>query len=284
MSKKIFSVITLLVVSVSLVACHQKEAKNTVSVGTVAGPETQLMEVAKQVALKQYGLHVKIIPFSDYNTPNVALNDGSIDSNMFQHIPYLTSQIKARGYRIVAVGKTFIYPMGVYSKKITKLSQLKNKAKVGVPNDPSNEARALLLLQKAKLIKLKPGAGFNATPVDITKNPKHLQFVELDAAQLPRALSDVTIAAINTNYAAPAGLSPSKNALFVEGPDSPYANVVAVRTDHKNDPRVKTLVLALHSKAVLAEAKKLFGDGAIPAWKTGAVHSCQGKCRYSVKK
>lgn len=227
------------------------------------------MEVAQKVALKRYGLHVKIVAFSDYNTPNVALNDGSLDSNMFQDIPYLIPQIKQRGYHIVSVGKTFIYPMGIYSKKISKLSQLKDNAKVALANDPSNEARGLLLLQKAKLIKLKPGATFNATPVDVVKNTKHLQFVELDAAQLPRSLSDVSIATINTNYAVPAGLSPAKDALFEEGSDSPYANIVAARTDNENDSRVKQLVEALHSKPVLAAAKKLFGEGgAIPAWKT----------------
>lgn len=271
MFKKIILIALLLITSISLVACQEGDSKNkstnkVLKVGTIAGPETRLMEVAKQVALKRYGLRIKIIPFSDYNTPNVALNDGSIDVNMFQHMPYLKSQIKMHGYKIVAVGKTFIYPMGLYSKKITKLSQLKQNAKVAIPNDPSNETRALILLQKAKLIRLKAGLKFNATPLDIVKNPKHLQFISLGAAELPRALSDVTLAAINTNYALPAGLSPSKDALFVESRDSPYANIVVARIADKNDPRIKELVAALHSKKVVAEAKKIFGDGAIPAW------------------
>lgn len=266
MLKKILLVITLGLLSLSLVACSQKQSKDTIRVGTIAGPETQLMEVAKDVALKRYGLHVDIVTFSDYNTPNAALADGSIDANAFQHIPFLTAQIQARGYKIVSIGKTFIYPVGIYSKKITQLSQLPDGAKVAIPNDPSNEARALLLLQSAKLIRLKSNAGFNATPVDIASNPKHLQFVQLDAAELPRALSDVTIATINTNYAIPAGLSPAKDALFVESKDSPYANIIVARKDNKNDPRLKQLVAAFQSPEVLAEAKKLFGQGAVPAW------------------
>lgn len=267
MLRKIVIIGALLLAGISLTACHSKEAKNTIKVGTIAGPETQLMAVAIKVAKQHYGLTVVDVPFSDYNTPNEALNDGSLDANMFQHLPYLQAQVKARGYKIVALGKTFLYPMGIYSKKITTLAQLKNGAKVAIPNDPSNEGRALLLLQKAHLIRLKKGVGFNATPIDISKNPRHLNFIELGAAQLPRALSDVTIAVINTNYAIPAGLSPAKNALFVEERDSPYANIIAAREDNKNDPRLQELVRALHSKAVLQAAKRIFGDGAIPAFR-----------------
>lgn len=250
-----------------LTGCQHKEAKNTIKVGTIAGPETALMEVAKKVALQRYGLHIDIVRFSDYNTPNAALSDGSIDANMFQHVPFLQQQIKARGYKLAVVGKTFVYPMAIYSKKIAHLAQLPAHSKVAIPNDPSNEARALLLLQKAGLITLKPHITVNATTLDIVKNPKDLQFVELGAAELPRALSDVEIATINTNYALPAGLSPKKNALFAEGDDSLYANVVVVRDDEKGEKKFKELVAALHSKAVLKKAKQLFGDGAIPAWK-----------------
>jgi D-methionine transport system substrate-binding protein len=267
MWRKICALIVSTVLILGLTACHQKEAKNTIRVGTIAGPETQLMEVAKEVALQRYGLNVKIITFSDYNTPNEALANGDLDANAFQHIPYLDAQIKARGYKIVPIAKTFIYPMGIYSKKITKLAELTDGAKVAVANDPSNESRALLLLQAAKLITLKPNAGFNATKLDIASNPKHLQIVALDAAQLPRALSDVTLAVINTNYAIPVGLSPTKDALFVESTHSPYANIIAARADNKDDPRLKQLVSAFQSPEVMAEAKKLFGDGAIAAWK-----------------
>jgi len=264
LKKIIFSLVTLLAVF-SLASCKQKQAPNTIKVGTIAGPETQLMQVAKKVALKRYGLHIKIIVFSDYNIPNAALNDGSIDANAFQHIPFLKSQIKDHGYKIVSIGKTFLYPMGLYSKKIKSLMDLKNNSQVAIPNDPSNEARALLLLQKANLIKLKPGATINATPINIADNPKNLSFIELDAAELPRALNDVAIAAVNTNFAAPAGLTPSE-ALFREGLDSQYTNIIAVRADNKNNPKLLELVKAYQSQPVINEAKKLFGSGAIPAW------------------
>lgn len=267
MFKKIVSVIVMLFVMCGLTACQQKRGPNTVAVGTIAGPETQLMQVAQQVAKKRYGLNVKIITFTDYNTPNAALVDGSLDANAFQHIPYLKSQIKAHGYKIVSVGKTFLYPMAIYSKKIKKLSQLKRGAKVGIPNDPSNEARALLLLQSAKLLRLRKGADINATPLDIVKNPKKLQFIALDAAELPRALSSLGIAVINTNYAIPAGLSPSKDALFEESTDSPYTNIIAARPDDANSKKIKELVAAFQSQPVVNEAKKLFGDGAIAGFK-----------------
>ncbi len=256
----------LVVLSMSLPACSKKEGPNTIKVGTISGPETQLMETAAKVALKRYGLHVKIIAFSDYNVPNQALSEGSIDANAFQHMPFLKAQIKARGYKIVPIGKTFLYPMGLYSKKIKRLSQLKPGSIVAIPNDPSNEARSLLLLQKAGLIRLRKGATINATPIDIASNPKHLKFVELGAPELPRALSDVALAAINTTYAIPSGLSPSKDALFTEGADSPYANIIAARVADKNSKKLRELVKASQSPQVVAEAKKLFGDGAVPVW------------------
>ncbi len=185
------------------------------------------MEAAKKVAAQKYHLTVEIVPFTDYNMPNEALSDGSIDANMFQHQPYLDAAIKAKGYKIVAVAKTFVYPMGVYSKKITKLAALKPGAVVAIPNDPSNGARALLILQKAGLITLKPSAGATATIADISRNPKKLRFKEIDAAQLPRTLPDVDLAAINTNYAMIAGLIPSRDALFMKA-QSPYANLIVV--------------------------------------------------------
>lgn len=251
---------------VFLAGCQHKENNNTIKVGTMAGPETQLMQEAQTVAQQKYGLHIQIVQFTDYTMPNEALADGSIDANMFQTIPYLEEAVKAKNYKIVAVGKTFVYPMGVYSSKIKKLSALPKGATVGIPNDPSNEARALLLLQQGGLIKLKPDAGTNATPADVISNPKDIKFKELDAAQLPRALPDVDLAAINTNYAMLANLLPSRDALLIEKPDSPYANLVVVREDQKNDPKFKELVDALHSQAVVDLANKLFKGQAIAAW------------------
>lgn len=262
---KILLIGTLLV---GLLACQQKTSdQHTIKVGTIAGPETDLMEVAKKVAAQKYHLTVDIVPFTDYNMPNEALAEGSIEANMFQHQPYLDAAIKAKGYKIVAVGKTFIYPMGVYSKKITKLADLKPGAVVAIPNDPSNEARALLILQKAGLITLKPTAAATATLADIATNPKKLNFKEIDAAQLPRALPDVDLAAINTNYAMIAGLLPSRDALLIESTDSPYVNLIVVRQGEENDARVKQLIDAFQSEEVIKEANTLFKNQAIPAWK-----------------
>ncbi len=199
--------------------------------------------------------------------PNEALADGSIDANMFQHTPYLEEAIKKRGYKITAVGKTFVYPMGAYSKKIKQISELQDGATIAIPNDPSNEARALLLLQTSGLITLKPNSAITATLVDIQTNPKHFKFKEIEAAQLPRSLPDVDLAVINTNYAMQGGLLPSRDAIIIESPSSPYANLVVVRDESVNDPRAKQLVDALHSKEVLQEAKKLYSDQAVPAWK-----------------
>jgi D-methionine transport system substrate-binding protein len=248
-----------------LTACQQND-KNVLKVGTIAGPETELMEVAKEVAKDKFSLDIKVIEFTDYIEPNLALNDGSIDANVFQHQPYLDQQTQDHRYQLVAIGKTFVYPMGVYSSKIKNLNELPQKAIVSIPNDPSNEGRALLLLEKAKLIHLKKNAGLYATPVDIDSNPKQLQFKELDAAQLSRTLPDVDIAVINTNYAVPAGLSPSKDAIFLEQKDSPYANIIVIRKDELNDPRMKQLVNAIQSEEVLRAAEKIFKDGAIQAW------------------
>lgn len=260
--KKIISIL-LMTAIFGLTGCSHKEKANAIRVGAMAGPESKLVSVAKQVAEKEFGLHVHIVTFTDYSTPNQALSDGSIDANAFQHLPFLLAQIKAHHYDLAPVGDTFLYPMALYSKTIKKLSDLHPGAKIAIPNDPSNEARALLLLQKAGLITLKSNANINATTADITKNPNHYHLISLDAAQLPRALTDVSLAAINTNYAIPAGLSPSKNALFEEKTDSPYVNIIVARAADKNEKKIKEFVEAFQSAPVIAEANKLFGDGAI---------------------
>lgn len=272
---KRLGVILFLIISVILLShCSpnkQKRASNEIRIGTIAGPETDLMEVAKNVAAQRYGIQITIVPFTDYVLPNQALADGSIDANMFQHTSYLEQTIATKGYNLTAIGKTFIYPMGLYSNKITNLKDLRQNAIIAVPNDPSNEARALLLLEKANIIQLKPGLNLKATPGDIVSNPKNIQIKEIDAAQLPRVLADVDLAAINTNYAMVAGLLPSRDALFVESKDSPYANIVVVRTSDSQDPKFTKLMEALHSPEVLSRAQTLFQGQAIPAWNTTTV-------------
>jgi D-methionine transport system substrate-binding protein len=200
--------------------------------------------------------------------PNTALSEGSIDANLFQHTLFLEKTIASAGlrYKITAIGKGFIYPMGLYSKKWQSLREIPYKAQVAIPVDPSNSGRALHLLAKAGLITLK-STGNNAPALeDITNNPKKLRIEMLDAAAMPRLLNDVDFAAINTNYALPAGLSPSEHALLVEDKDSPYANVLVVRTQEQLLPKYQQLLSALHSPEVLAKARELFSDQAIPAW------------------
>lgn len=256
-------ILTLLTLCFTLLGCHQP-SPNTLNVGTIAGPETELVQVAKEVAHERYGLTINIIEFSDYNLPNEALQDGSLDANVYQHLPYLQAAVKARGYNLEAIGKTFIYPTGIYSKTIESLKQLPDHALIALPNDPSNEARALLLLQKAGLITLKPTQ--TASLQDIATNPKQLQFKELDAAQLPRVLPDVAAAVINTSFAIPAGLTPTRDALFMEDKDSPYANLIVIRRDSDKKEQLALLVKALNSEEVKHKAEQLFGDSAISAW------------------
>ena len=247
----------------SLVACN-KPSPNTLVVGTIAGPETELIETAKKVAEDKYGLKIKIVEFNDYNLPNEALQDGSLDVNVYQHLPYLKAAILAHGYNLQAIGRTFVYPMGIYSKKLKSLNDVPEKSIIAVPNDPSNEMRAFLLLADAHLITLK-NTTKSGVP-EIATNPKNLQFKEMDAAQLPRALPDVAAAVINTTFALPAGLSPSHNALFTENKDSPYANIIVIRRDTQKRLQLKLFVKALNSDEVKEKAKTLFGDAAIPAW------------------
>ncbi|KDB09755.1 lipoprotein, YaeC family [Burkholderia sp. lig30] len=240
----------------------------TVKVGTMSGPDAQIWAEVTKVAARD-GLAVKVIEFNDYVQPNAALDAGDLEANGFQHQPFLDSQIRQRGYRIVNVGLTYTSPMGFYSKKLKSLKDLPAGAKVGIQNDPSNGNRALLLLQKYGVIKLKPGAGtngVNATPLDVAENPKKLKLVELDAAQLPRALPDLDAASINTDYAVKAGLSPVKDAIAIEDLKGPYANLIAVRAQDKDKPWVRKLVAAYESDDVRKFIETKFGGAIVPAF------------------
>lgn len=252
------------VLLLSLIACHKPSPQNTLIIGTIAGPETTLVETAKEVAKNKYHLNIKIVTFNDYNLPNEALQDGSLDANVYQHVPYLNAAIKAHGYPFETIGRTFVYPVGIYSKKHTSLKELPEGAVIAIPNDPSNEMRALQLLEKANLITLKNTHDTGLK--DIATNPKKLQFKEMDAAQLPRVLPDVDAAIINTTFALPAGLSPSKDSLLSEDKDSPYANVIVIRSDSPKKAKLELFVKAFNSPEVKEKAKNIFGDAAIPAW------------------
>ena len=260
--RNLLKTFSLLAASAALTAASLAHADDKViRVGTVSGPDAQVWRVVQQVAKAKEGLNVKVIEFTDYVQPNAALDSGDLDANSFQHQPYLDSQIRDRGYKLVTVGLTYISPMGAYSKKYKSLQDLPQGARVAVPNDPSNENRALLLLQTQGLIKLKAGAGteeHNATILDIADNPRKLKIAELDAAQLPRVLGDVDAAVINTNFALHGGLQPTKDAIALEDIHSPYANIIAVRIRDKDQPWVKKLVAAYQSPEVKAYIDKEF--------------------------
>ena len=249
----------------SLFAANAAHAEDTIKVGVTGGPHAQIMDVVKTVAAKN-GLNIKIIEFSDYVQPNAALAGGDLDANSYQHDPYLQAQVKDRGYKLIRVADTVTYPMGIYSKKVKTLAELKPGAKIAVPNDPTNGGRALLLLQKQGLLKLRAEAGLKATPLDIVDNPRKLKIVELDAAQIPRSLNDVDAAAINTNFAMEAGLKPKQDAIAIEDPKGPYVNVIAIREADKSKPWVAKLVAAYHSPEVKQFVESKFGGAVITAW------------------
>ena len=234
-------------------------------VGVTGGPHAQIFEVVKKVAERD-GLKIQIVEFSDYVQPNAALASGDLDLNSYQHLPYLQQQIKDRGYKFASAGYTVTFPMGIYSKKVKSLKDLADGARIGVPNDPTNGGRGLLLLQSQGLLKLRADAGLKATPLDITENPRKLKIVELDAAQLPRALGDLDAAAINGNYAESAGLDPKRDGIAIEGATGPYANIIAIREQDKDKPWVAKLLKAYHSDEVKKFIKATFKDSVVTAW------------------
>ncbi len=262
--------IAALLAALLLAGCGEEKEKNPnhIKVGVIVGAEQQVAEVARQVAKNKYNLDVELVIFNDYVLPNEALNKGDIDLNAYQHKPFLEQQIQDRGYRLVVVGNTFVYPLAGYSRKITSLSELKDGDQIALPNDPSNLGRALLLLQHADLITLKEGVGLLSRIPDVTVNTHNLKLIELDAPQLPRSLDDpkIALAVINTTYASQLGLTPGKNSLFVEDKYSPYVNVIVAREDNKDADTVKKFVQAWQSVEVSAAANKLFNNGAVPGW------------------
>lgn len=240
-------------------------AAEKLSVAATPVPHAELLEHVKP-ALASQGIELDIKVFTDYVQPNRQVADGQIDANFFQHRPYLDSFNKEHDTKLVAVGKVHVEPFGAYSSKIKSLDELKEGAQVAIPNDPSNGARALLLLQKQGLIKLKDPANILATSRDIAENPRKLKFRELEAATLPRVLPDVDLALINTNYALEAGLNPVKDALFIEGSDSPYANLVVTTEGKKDSAAIQKLVKALNTADVKAFIEQKYKGAIVPAF------------------
>ncbi len=229
--------------------------KKEIKMGVTAGPHAEVMEEVAKEAAKQ-GITIKIVEFNDYVQPNKALAEKDLDMNSMQHQPYLDNVVKKQGLKLASIGKTIILPMAVYSHKYKDIKEVADGAKVTIPNDPTNGARALLLLQQAGLIKLKNGNSVDASVPDITENPKNLQFVELDAAQIPRSLDDTDLACVNTNYAIPAGLNPQKDSILVESKDSPYANVMVVREEDKDNATYQKVLAIYQSEPI----KKFIAD------------------------
>lgn len=238
-------------------------AKDVVlKVGASAVPHAQILDFVKP-ALKKEGIDLKVVVYSDYVIPNVALNDGSIDANFFQHVPYLKRQIKDRGFELVSVGPVHLEPLAVYSQKVKSLSDLKNKATIALPNDPSNLARALILLDKHGVLKLKDASNLSAKQSDIVSNPKKVKIRPLEAALVPKVLGDVDAGIVNGNYALQNHL---KNPIAVESKDSPYANVLVVKEGREKDKAISALYDALRSDEVKKFIEDKYKGEVIPAF------------------
>ncbi len=245
---------------------NQEADPNVLTIAASPEPHKAILELVVP-ELEKEDIAVKITEFTDYVTPNEAVETGDQLANFFQHIPYMETFNTDHGYHLVNAGAVHIEPLALYSQKFKTLNDLPVGAEIAIANDPTNEARALLLLESGGLISLREGAGISATPVDIVDNPKNFSFVEIEAATLPRVLTDVDAAVINGNYAIPAGLSAVKDGLLVEGSDSPYANIIAVKEGNENDPRIKALIKVLHSDAVRNYILKKYPHGeVVPAF------------------
>ncbi|MBB1518639.1 MetQ/NlpA family ABC transporter substrate-binding protein [Aquipseudomonas guryensis] len=241
------------------------QAADTIRVAATAVPHAEILEFVKP-ALAKDGIDLQVKVFTDYVQPNVQVAEERLDANFFQHQPYLDEFNASRGTQLVSIAGVHVEPFGAYSSKIKTLAELPQGAQVVIPNDATNGGRALLLLQKAGVIKLKDGAGITATVKDIAENPKAIKVRELEAATLPRVLAQVDLALINTNYALEAGLNPTKDALVIEGSDSPYVNILVVREASKNDAALQKLAKALHSAEVKAFINDKYKGAVVPAF------------------
>ena len=264
--KKILSLcLCLLLFGTLLTGCGSKPVASTagpLKVGVTAGPHEQIMEKVKELA-KDQGLEIELVVFSDYVQPNILLFEKQLDANSYQHQPYLDKFNRDQKMDLIPIASTVNFPMGVYSNKIKSLSDLKAGDKVSLPNDPTNGARSLILLQSAGIIKLKEGSGLASTVKDIAENPLNIQFIELEAPMVARSLPDVTAAAINTNFAIEAGLNPVKDSIFIEPKDSPWVNLIAVRPDSKEDPRIQKLVEVYQSDSIKAFIEETFSGSVV---------------------
>ena len=228
-------------------------------------PHAEILEQVKPILAKE-GVDLQIIEFTDYIQPNMALSSHEVDANFFANVPYQNNYNKDHGTNFVSFAPVHIEPLAIYSQKIKDLKDLPNGAKVAIPSDPTNSARALLLLQNAGLVTLKDPTGLTNTPFDVTSKPKNIQITELEAAQIPRSIQDLDAAVINANYALTAGLNPTKDGLFVEKADSPYANLLSVNPGDENKPAIQKLAKALQSPEIKKFIEEHYNGAIIPAF------------------
>lgn len=261
MKKSVFFIGALLVL---LSGCSKKQNAKVITVGATPEPHAAMLNLIVD-DMAAMGYKLKVQEFTDYVTPNEAVESGEIDANFFQHVPYMDSFNQERGYHLVSVIGTHVEPLALYSKKYTDIKEISNGAVIAIPNDPTNEGRALLLLHSAGLIKIDESAGLTAVPADIIDNPKKIKFQEIEAASLPRVLEDVDAAVINGNYAIPAGLTATKDGLFVEGADSPYVNIITVKNGRQNDPAIQALAKCITSQKVKEYLNKTYPNGEVVA-------------------
>lgn len=252
----------ILLASVLNFGCKKSDNSKVITVGATPEPHAAILNLVVEDLAKD-GYTLKVVEFTDYVIPNEAVESGEIDANYFQHLPYMNSFNEERGYHLVNVAGIHIEPLAVYSSKYKDLESIPSGATIAIPNDPTNEGRALLLLQSAGLIKLNPESGLTAVPQDITENKKNFKFSELEAASLPRVLKDVDVAVINGNYALPAGLNASKDGLFIEGADSPYVNILCAKAENKDLPKLQALANALKSQKVKDYIAETYKNGEV---------------------
>ncbi|OHC38122.1 MAG: methionine ABC transporter substrate-binding protein [Pseudomonadales bacterium RIFCSPLOWO2_02_FULL_63_210] len=255
-----------LLTAIAVVAAFSSAAQaETLNVAATAVPHAEILEFVKP-ALAKDGVELNVKVFTDYVQPNVQVAEKRLDANFFQHQPYLDEFNKSRGTELTSVAGVHVEPFGAYSSKIKDLKDLPQGANVVIPNDATNGGRALLLLQKAGIITLKDASNILATPKDIAENPKAIKVRELEAATLPRVLSQVDLALINTNYALEAKLNPTQDALIIEGSDSPYVNILVARPDNKDSAAMQKLAKALNSPEVKAFILEKYQGAVVPAF------------------
>jgi len=243
-----------------------EETKQTLKVGVTSGPHAQILEKVRKLAQKHH-IHLDIVEFNDFILPNEALHNDELDLNIFQHEPFLDSQVQSRGYKLKSLGKSVLMPMGIYSAKFQKVELIPNESKIIIPNDPSNGARALLLHEKAGLIKLKKDEtkGALLSVQDIEENPKKLKIIELDAPQMPRAMDDAAAAIINTDWAVVSKIDP-KTRIYSEGKDSPYVNVIVGREGNSKQTMIERFISLYQSPEAKDYIQEAFAGMVLPGW------------------